>query len=73
MTVTTTLTTQSDMALARTPNAVYPSDEVCAIPDCTTVLSVYNPTLWCALHEGKALVDLEERGVRSRGLRRRVR
>ncbi len=34
----------------------YSEGRVCAEPDCTTVLSVYNPSPRCALHQRQAVL-----------------
>lgn len=33
------------------PNQVYPEGRICETESCRTVLSIYNGTHWCAIHE----------------------
>jgi hypothetical protein len=46
-----------DRAIHRHPNHVYDVNRICNHPRCQTVLSRYNGTSWCSVHERTAPKD----------------
>ena len=53
------------------PPAVYGTDRVCVEPGCLALLSRYNSTDWCALHESPLSTDRPfDPSLRQRGRRR---